>query len=69
MKTTYRRLKSRDGKFKTRSSGLWRRAVLWWDTNVSDVHAVSRVKMEAAWTSETLLSYNIKDVTIKKNTT
>jgi hypothetical protein len=32
--------------FKSRSAGLWRRVVLWCDTNVSEVHAASifRVK-------------------------
>jgi hypothetical protein len=34
-------------------SGLYRRAVLWYDTNVLEVHAASifTQKMEAAWTS------------------
>jgi len=32
---------SRRWRFKSRSSGLWRRVVLWYDTNVSKVHAAS----------------------------
>jgi len=33
---------------------------MWYDTNVLEVHAASMsiLKMEAAWTSETLVSYH-----------
>jgi len=43
------------------SSGLLRSLVLCLDTNVSEVHAafVFTLKMEAAWTSETFVSYHI----------
>jgi hypothetical protein len=47
--------------FRSRSSKLWHRVVLWYDNNVSEVHAASvfrAVKMEAAWTSETLVFYH-----------
>jgi hypothetical protein len=46
------------GSFMSGSSGLWRRVVLWKDTNVSEVDAGFTLKMEAAWTSETLVSYH-----------
>jgi hypothetical protein len=34
--------------------------VLWWDTNVSEVHAASifTLKVEAAWTSAALVSHH-----------
>jgi hypothetical protein len=44
--------------FKSGSSGLWRRVVLWYDTNVSKVHFT--LKTEAAWASETLECRNTK---------
>jgi hypothetical protein len=35
--------------------------VLWYDTNIAEVHAASvfTLKVEAAWTSGTLVSYHI----------
>jgi hypothetical protein len=30
--------------FKSKSSGMWRRVVLWWDTDVSEVPAASTVQ-------------------------
>jgi hypothetical protein len=47
-------------RLKSRFSGLWCRAVLWYDMNVSEVHAASifSVMMQTARTSETLVSYH-----------
>jgi hypothetical protein len=47
-------------KFKSWSSGLWRRVVLWWDTNVSQVHAASSVK----WRHEVRISAQILNNTL-----
>jgi hypothetical protein len=43
-----------------RSSGLRRRVVLWKDIDVPEVHAayIFTLKMEAAWSFETLISYH-----------
>jgi hypothetical protein len=42
------------------SPEMWQRIALWEDNKVSEVHAVSifTVNMEAAWTSEKLVSYH-----------
>jgi hypothetical protein len=44
-------------RFKSLSSGLWRRTVLWQDTIVWDSLAAFALKMEATMSSEMLLSY------------
>jgi len=45
--------------FKLRSYCLWCHVVLWWDTSILEVHAASIFRvLEAAWTSETLVSYH-----------
>jgi len=37
---------SRPWRFKSKSSGLWRRVLLWEDTNVSEDHAASIFKKQ-----------------------
>jgi hypothetical protein len=47
VKTTKRDLRfSRRWRFKSRSSGLWRRVVIWYDTNVSEDHAAFTLRVK-----------------------
>jgi len=36
---------------KLRSSGLWHHIVLWWDTNISEVHAASIFRVKGTLTN------------------
>jgi hypothetical protein len=59
-----------ESEFKSNSSGLWRRVVLWEDKNVLEVHgaSISTREMEAAWTFENSTTI-IQGVTTQKNST
>jgi hypothetical protein len=56
---------SRRWYFKSKSSGLWHRVLLWEDTNVSEAHAAS-IFREAAWAFETLASYHNTTPSLRK---